>query len=110
MSEEFDCSPGSQIGSADSDHKKYIRIISDLLCRLFNAVELFFVIIHRKIDPSEEIISCACSGKKFFLCLRSKPAHKIGRASCRERVYMAGVAGVVKKKRKMKQHKNRRVI
>ena len=73
--EVFERSPGSQIRPADSDHKKYIRIISDLLCRLFNSVELFFVIIHRKIDPSEEIISCACSGKQFFLRLRSKLAH-----------------------------------
>ena len=59
MTQCLDGCTGSQIGTADTDHKKDIGITLDLGCCLLDPVKLFLVIIYREVDPAQEIISLA---------------------------------------------------
>ena len=49
----------TEIRAADADDDNGLRIALDLLRRLLDAGELFLVVVHRQVDPAEEIISRA---------------------------------------------------
>ena len=70
VSQKFDSSSRSQIGTADADHQQYFRVIADLLRSLLDSCELLFVIVHRKIDPAKEIVPCSAAVQQYlFRCL-----------------------------------------
>ena len=52
VSQEFNSSSCSEIGTADTDYKQYLGITLDLLCSLFDSGKLFLIIVNRKIDPA----------------------------------------------------------
>ena len=59
MTQELNCRSCSKIRTTDTDYYQYLAVALDLLCCLFDSCELFFIIIRRKVDPSEEIIACS---------------------------------------------------
>ena len=82
MSQEFDRSSRSQIRSADTDHEENIGILSDLLCRFFDACEFFFVIVNRKVNPSKESFPAPVFESSFsFACAASSLIYSIS-CSC----------------------------
>ena len=75
MSQELDGRPCSKIGAADADHQKDFGVLADLRRRFLDAVKLFFVIVNREIDPSQEIISRSRLRHELVLRLRCELAH-----------------------------------
>ena len=56
VTKEFDRRARAEVGAADADDEEDVGITLDLLRRLLDPRELFLVIIHRKVDPSEEVV------------------------------------------------------
>ena len=75
MIQKFIGRSGSQIGTADTDHQQHIGILADLFCRLFDAVKLFLIIIDRKINPSQKIISGSRLGNQHFFGVQNQLFH-----------------------------------
>ena len=77
VTQKLDRSPCTEVGSAYSDNKQNIGIAFYLFRRLKNTVKLFLVVIHRKIDPSEKIVSRAALGYKNFLRILNDVTHGV---------------------------------
>ena len=59
MGQELDRRSCAQIRTADTDYQQGHRNPSESSPPLFDASELFLIIVHRKVDPSKEIIARA---------------------------------------------------
>ena len=59
MTQELDGSSGSQIRTADADHYQNVAVVFDLVGSFLDSCKLFFIIVHRKVDPAEEVVSSA---------------------------------------------------
>ena len=75
MSQKFDSCSRSQIGTADTDHQQYLRITLDLLGCFLHSGKLFLVILYRKIDPSQEIITRTALRYQHFLGIQCQFLH-----------------------------------
>ena len=66
--DELDRRSRSEVRTAYSDYYKNLRILSDFLGRFFDSCEFFLIIIFRKAEPSEEVISFTRSVVKLVMC------------------------------------------
>lgn len=51
----------AQIRAADADYDKHVSHLADFLRRLLDACKFLSVIVFRKIEPAEKIVSCSLS-------------------------------------------------
>ena len=65
--QELICRTCPEVGAADADHEQHVGILADLRRGLFDADELFLVVIDRKIDPAPEIRARAAAVEQHLL-------------------------------------------
>ena len=67
VAQELDGSSCSQVGAADTDDDQYLGVALNLLCRLLDTRELFFIVIYREIYPANIVVAGSCSAHQDVL-------------------------------------------
>ena len=86
---ELDGCARAQVGAADADDNQHVAVALDLLRSRLDAGELFLVVVHRQIEPAQEIAACARAGEQHFVCGVHHDCHLVQFAG----IYETGHAG-----------------
>ena len=73
--EELDCCACTEVGAADADDDKHIRVLLDALRSRLDACKFLFIVIGGQVHPTEEIISRTLAGCQKRMCILNLRSH-----------------------------------